>query len=137
MRDGEKLQAQDGRWCAVRPVFTRQAFALCSPNQRTFLKFNGKQIRKRLTLAPLPVLMASADRYERRHDHYEAILDYGCAALAAKLIRLKMLFEINGRIQVSQQFSIHAAYANFPCDMNMMRAGDYDQCTLGKSTAAR
>jgi hypothetical protein len=41
-------------------VFARQAFALCSPNQRTFLKFNGKQIRKRLTLTPLPVLMAQA-----------------------------------------------------------------------------
>jgi hypothetical protein len=29
-------------------------------------------------------------RYEAKFDHYEAILDYGCAALAAKLSGLKL-----------------------------------------------
>jgi hypothetical protein len=38
-------------------------------------------------LPPKPKWMrwATYNRYEARYDHYEAVLDYGCAALAAKL----------------------------------------------------
>jgi hypothetical protein len=58
-------------------------------------------------LPPKPKWMrwATYNRYEQRYDRYEAILDYGCIALAAKLLRNNM-FEINGRIQVSQEISI-------------------------------
>jgi hypothetical protein len=42
-------------------------------------------------LPPKPKWMRwkTYNRHEEKFDHYEAILDYGCAALAAKLTGLK------------------------------------------------
>ena len=44
-------------------------------------------------LPPKPKWMRwkTYSRYEQRFDHYEAVLDYGCVALAAKLTGLKIL----------------------------------------------
>ena len=58
-------------------------------------------------LPPKPKWMrwSTYNRYVERYDNYEAILDYGCAC-ASRRSSEKISFEINGRIQVSQEISI-------------------------------
>jgi hypothetical protein len=42
--------------------------------------------------------------YEARYDRYEAPLDYGCAALAAKLVRQKCHLKSMGDFRLAKRF---------------------------------
>ena len=89
------------RWFASRQAWGRQVAYQSQFQDATARAHLGqRRIKSRLIekldpdeweLPPKPKWMRwnTYNRYEAKFDHYEAILDYGCATLAAKLTGLK------------------------------------------------